>query len=148
MAQFVKAVFGYANDGHTISLRLFEQGKRGAEPVRTEFVRIEGDDLKPLVEAAMRQAKHAAQHPTPLVLASPIAGFNNPHEPWRARAQDLGEGYALSVDCDQYPDEARQKLNALLGPPTVAVASGGQWLNPVTGKLEDKLHLHWRLTEP
>jgi hypothetical protein len=28
------------------------------------------------------------------------------------------------------------------------VASGGQWTDPETGEIQDKLHLHWRLTEP
>src|SRR4051812_11841183 len=123
MVQFVTAVFGYASDGHTIALRVFEQGKQGAEPVRSVFVRVEGDDFEPVIEAAMRQAQDAAQHQTPLVFASPIAGFDNPSEPWRARTQDLGEGYTLSVECDQRPNEARQNLEALLGPATVVVAS-------------------------
>src|SRR6185295_15747722 len=118
------------------------------EPVQKAFVKVEGDDLDPVVESAVRQAEHAARHQTPLLFASPIAGFANPEEPWRARAQDLAEGYTLSVDCDRRPDEARQKLEDLLGPATVVVASGGQWFNPVTLKWEDKLHLHWRLRDP
>jgi hypothetical protein len=39
-------------------------------------------------------------------------------------------------------------LESILGPVTIAVASGGQWMDPETGVFEDKLHLHWRLKEP
>jgi hypothetical protein len=43
---------------------------------------------------------------------------------------------------------ARRNLQFVLGPPTVVVASGGHWIDPETGKVEDKLHLHWRCKEP
>jgi hypothetical protein len=46
------------------------------------------------------------------------------------------------------PREARAKLEALLGPATFVVRSGGTWTNPATGEVEDKLHLHWRLRIP
>jgi len=36
----------------------------------------------------------------------------------------------------------------LLGPPTVVVASGGEWQDPEAGEVEQKLHLHWRLAAP
>src|SRR5262249_20712999 len=36
----------------------------------------------------------------------------------------------------------------ILGKPTAIVASGGAWKNPQNGRLEHKLHLHWRLAEP
>ena len=29
--------------------------------------------------------------------------------------------------------------------PTAVVASGGEWINPETGEIEPKVHLHWRL---
>ena len=31
---------------------------------------------------------------------------------------------------------------------TPVVASGGEWTNPKTGEIEQKLHLHWRLKKP
>src|SRR5262249_38284115 len=54
-------------------------------------------------------------------------------------------GVALSVECDAKPAEIRRKLEAILGPATVVVASGGVWRDEATGTVEDKLHLHWRL---
>ena len=31
---------------------------------------------------------------------------------------------------------------------TVVVESGGEWMNPETGEVEPKVHLHWRLKKP
>ena len=39
-------------------------------------------------------------------------------------------------------------LEGLLGPATLVVRSGGCWIDEQTGEVQDKLHLHWRLTEP
>jgi hypothetical protein len=36
----------------------------------------------------------------------------------------------------------------LLGPATLVVRSGGSWIDDQSGEVQDKLHLHWRLTEP
>src|SRR5262249_40730216 len=53
-----------------------------------------------------------------------------------------------SVECDNGPYAALKKLTGILGKPTALVASGGTWKNPQSGRLEYKLHLHWRLVEP
>ena len=34
------------------------------------------------------------------------------------------------------------------GPATIVVESGGEWINPETGEVENKVHLHWRLKKP
>ena len=65
-----------------------------------------------------------------------------------AKTDNIREGVALSVECDQNPSAARDKLEALLGPATVVVESGGEWTNPETGEIEPKVHLHWRLKKP
>lgn len=57
-------------------------------------------------------------------------------------------GLALTVECDTAPEAARQRLEYLLGPATVVVRSGGEWVDEATGEVQDRLHLHWRLTEP
>ena len=69
--------------------------------------------------------------------------FNNKA---RAREQDIASGLALSVECDEHPQQAREQLERLLGAPTVVVNSGGRWTNG-SGE-EDKLHIHWRLAHP
>src|SRR5207249_1992581 len=73
--------------------------------------------------------------------------FNNENG-WQAREQDLLRGLVLTVECDQHPQQARQKLEQLLDPATVVIASGGEWIDPESGEIQDKLHLHWRLMRP
>src|SRR5215218_8999025 len=124
--QFVKAIFPYASAGQTISIRTFPEVKAGAPTICP--VKINGTGLAPVIEEAIRQAQWAADHPKPRVFCPPLAGFNG----GRAREQDLTEAYALSVECDQAPTEARQRLEALLGPATVVVASGGVCIDPST----------------
>src|SRR5262249_7167679 len=57
----------------------------------------------------------------------------------------LAEGLVLSVECDEHAQAARAKLEELFGPATMVVESGGEWVDPETGKVEPKLHLHFRL---
>ena len=116
---------------------------------RTKVVRISptslAGGLEFLTDAAEDDADRAANHPKGIVFAPPIATFTNKDH---AREADVAEGYALTVECDSHPQEARKKLEGLLGEATVVVASGGRWTNPETGEAEDKLHLHWRLAVP
>lgn len=79
------------------------------------------------------------------VFCPPVATFRDPKN---AKTDNIYEGVGLSVECDQRPLEARQTLEALLGPATIVVASGGEWTNPETGEIEPKVHLHWRLKKP
>jgi AAA domain len=139
---FVNAIFCHA-------------GKRGFVAVRSFF---EDEDLKParissaaltgglsfLIDVAEDDARRAAQHPRPIVFCPPLAAFTNKD---RAREQDIAEGLALSVECDELPREARAALEEILGPATVVVQSGGRWTNG-NGEADDKLHLHWRLAKP
>jgi hypothetical protein len=104
-----------------------------------------GDGLEGLVAAATAQATRCAQHPRPVVFCPPVATFA---EGPQAREQDLVNGLALSVECDTAPNDARLRLEGLLGPATLVVRSGGCWIDDQTGEVQDKLHLHWRLTEP
>ena len=64
------------------------------------------------------------------------------------RPRTSPKGVAISAECDQHPQAARQALEAILGEPTVVVESGGEWINPETGEIEPKVHLHWRLSKP
>jgi hypothetical protein len=102
--------------------------------------------LEHLIDIAEDDARRAANNPAPAVFCPPIAVFNGA-EKWRARQADLFKGLVLSVECDERPDEARNKLEEILGPATAVVRSGGQWIDE-DGSPQDKLHLHWRLAEP
>ena len=98
-----------------------------------------------LFAAATRLATRCGRAVEPVVFCPPIATFA---DCVTATEKNLANGLALSIECDANPSAARLKLEALLGPATVVVASGGEWVNPMTGELEDKLHMHWRLNEP
>jgi hypothetical protein len=97
-----------------------------------------------LIDTASKLATLAANAESPVVFCPPIATFNG----WKASEDNLADGLAISVECDARPNIAREKLENLLGPATVIVASGGEWTDPETGEIQDRLHLHWRLAVP
>src|SRR5829696_5764424 len=138
---FVDAVFRYASPGLFISLRTFRNG--GSPDIRV--VKTKGPDREELIDAATKQAQKAANSGVNAVFCPPLAGFSSRD---KADEAHLSESYVLTVECDERPGEARQKLEDLLGPATIVVASGGRWADPETGEVEDKLHLYWRLNEP
>src|SRR5262245_4712092 len=141
----IEALFRYCSKKGLVSLRLFYQKDTGKVfdivPVPLK------DGLKPLIKAAETQARRAANFPTPLMFAPPIATFME-GAGWHARQVDLLEGPALSLELDDNPRAALAKLERLLGPATFPVRSGGRWTNPTTQEVEDKLHAHWRLKKP
>jgi len=144
IASFADAVLRYATPGVTISLRVFEEGQSNAWVRAHRF-----EDLAGLVSAAAMMAQDAADHPTATVFCPPIAGLAAPEgQENKAREHDAAEAYAVRVDCDKDPNAARRRLEALLGPATVVVESGGEWIDPKTGEVQPKLHLYWRTTEP
>ena len=138
---FVDALFRRAGDKGFVAVRSFYEG--ADKPFRLSTANLSGG-LRFLIDVAEDDARRAAQNPKPVVFCPPLAVFGNKDH---AREQDLLEGLALSVECDQHPGEARVTLEDLLGPATVVVKSGGTWLNGGNTP-ENKLHLHWRLTQP
>lgn len=140
---FVDGLFRHASPQGFVSLRAFYEDD-AAKPFRVNPTALVGG-LKFLVDVAEDDANRAANHPKPVVFCPPIATFANKDH---AREKDITEGLALSVECDANPTAARLKLEELLGPATLVVASGGKWTDPATGEVHDKLHLHWRLREP
>ncbi|MGK7870970.1 DUF3987 domain-containing protein [Falsiroseomonas sp. E2-1-a20] len=143
IARFVDATFRYADAGTYASLRAFRDNDDGP-PYRIAVSQI-GESLDALVADAERMAAQAGATSYATVFAPPVATFTSAET---AKEADLANGLTLSVECDAAAHAARAQLVALLGPATVVVASGGEWLNASTGELEPKLHLHWRLTEP
>ncbi|HVS31355.1 MAG TPA: hypothetical protein VMS98_07855 [Thermoanaerobaculia bacterium] len=146
IASFVNALFRHASPGQMVALRSFVEGE--SRPFRITVAELGDAGLEPVIKAACCLAQSAADADSPTVFCPPVAGFANFEDPWRAREKDLKEAFALSVECDQRPFGARGLLEELLGPATVVVASGEEWTNPITGDIEPKLHLHWRLSRP
>ena len=142
LTRFVEATFRYADEGTHAVLRTFAEGSN--EVLGTVRVPLNGTGLDPLIEHATHQATKAANAARPAVFAPPVATFVGSS----TRESDLGNGLVLTVEADQKPTIARRNLQFVLGPPTVVVASGGYWTDSESGKVEDKLHLHWRCKEP
>ncbi len=142
IARFVDVLFRYADEGTVVSFRSFYDGTQRVFGIIPHTLT---SDLSSLAGAATREATRAARCTSPIVFAPPVATFSNSEQ---AREVDLANGLALSVECDSEAQAARTLLESLLGPATIVVASGGEWIDPETGTVEPKLHLHWRLTEP
>jgi hypothetical protein len=149
---FIDALFRHAfpaaviakeerDEDQYVSLRIFLDNSQGPPIGRVGVPLIAG--VKALVDRAESGATKAANHDRPAVFAPPVAVFNSRED---AKESDLVYGVAISAECDQHPQQARQKLEAILGPATVVVKSGGVWVNGGDAP-EDKLHLHWRLKQ-
>jgi hypothetical protein len=146
IAAFIEALFTYADDGTFLSLRAFCQSDHGQTPPLIRGVQIDGEGLGPLIDSAVAAAGFAANAREPMVFCPPIATFCNDT---RATEEALACGLSLSVELDRgNTQRARERLEGLLGPATVVVASGGNIIDSVTGTELPKLHLHWRLSEP
>jgi RecA-family ATPase len=143
LTQFSAAMFKHAGTEGFVSLRAFYEDD-ASKPFRITPISMKGG-LPFLVDAVADDAYRAANHPRKIVFCPPIAVFGNNKN---AQEGNILEGLALSVECDQRAREARETLEEILGPATLVVRSGGEWTDPETGQIFDKLHLHWRLAAP
>ncbi len=142
LASFLDATCRYADPDTFLSLRAFYDDR--SQPFFLYGKQV-GDDPAthlPFIESLATRCTRVAR---PVVFCPPLATFSGPDE---ATEEALANGLALSVECDKAPADARTKLESVIGPATVVVASGGEWVDPGTGEIQDKLHLHWRLSEP
>ena len=137
---FVDALFRYATPGSYVPLRSFTHDDK---VFSITFVRLR-DGHAALIDEAYNEAARAANAPENVVFCPPVATFSGRN----AKRANVADGLALSVELDASPQAARRRLEELLGPATLVVASGGMWLNPRTGELEPKLHMHYRLSRP
>ena len=130
---FVQALFKHATLGNWVSLRSFrDKGEKNQKPFNVTPHQLNGNfDI--LIDKAYCDAEVAANESEKIVFCPPIATFKIRY---KAREVDLAEGLALSVECDTDAQEARAKLEALLGPATIVVESGGEWIDPATGEVK------------
>ncbi|HJS87583.1 MAG TPA: DUF3987 domain-containing protein [Acetobacteraceae bacterium] len=143
LERFVNALFPYAEDDTYVSIRAFLY-ERDKPPPYIRATRINGHGLQPIVFEAVAAARNSAT--ARWIFAPPVATFTDDK---RATEDALANGLAISLDLDDgNPPEALQRLEGLLGPATVVVASGGEIVGPETGEVHPKLHAHWRLSEP
>jgi hypothetical protein len=140
---FLSTLFRYADEGTYISFRGFNQWDHGKPPILIQASSVTAMGPASLaVEAAVAANKICRMNG---VFAPPVAPFTNSD---RARHQDTANGVAISVELDAAPSAGRTFLEGLLGPVTLAMASGSTWIDDETGEEQAKLHLHWRLSEP
>ena len=145
ISRFVNVLFRYAEADTFLSLRAFDQLDRSMPPKFIRGVRINGS-FDTIIRDASVAAEDAAQSDEPLVFCPPIATFTGA---WKADTGSLANGLTLSVELDGVdPDAARTRLEGILGPVTIIVRSGSEWVDTATGKVKANIHLHWRLSEP
>jgi hypothetical protein len=131
-------LFRYATPGGFLSLRSFYEDRGMGKPFFIIPAKLNGD-FKLLCTLATDAAQRAANAADKIVFAPPIATFRDAR---KATEKDIAEGLVLSVECDKHPDNARERLEEILGAATIIVRSGGR-----TADGADKLHAHWRLAE-
>ena len=122
LIQFVDVMFKNARRDGFVSFRVFQDNGRSEKPVLIQAVRLDDHEFVPLMLIAAQQAANWYE---PAVFCPPVCTFKNYRN---AKTDNLREGVALSVECDQAPGAARATLEALLGPATVVVESGGEWI--------------------
>jgi hypothetical protein len=146
IAAFVTALFKHADPGGFVSLRMYLDGK--SETWQRNFWRhpqITGNGLNHIVDDAFALAALAAAASVAVVFAPGLATFATDQS---AAERDVANGLVLAVELDERPLAGLEALENLLGPATVIVASGGQWTEPDSGEVQDRLHVYWRLREP
>jgi Protein of unknown function (DUF3987)/Primase C terminal 2 (PriCT-2) len=145
IARFVDALFFHAERDTFVSMRAFWDRKAGVALFdEWRSVRVTGnpDDI---VDAAEDLAKLAAFDDEAVCFAPPICTFKTRD---KADVDNLANGLVISAELDGNPADGRKRLEEVLGPPTLAMQSGGLWIDAATGEAIPKLHLHWRLAKP
>jgi AAA domain-containing protein len=146
LERFIQTVFRHADPGTYVSLRSFLDGGNTGTWKYDGWTAIEiNGDMSRLLDAAEAFATRCASADESVVFCPPVATFKNALS---AAAADIANGLTISVELDAHPAKSRQIIEEILGPATIVVASGGIWINPEVGKIEDKLHLHWLLDHP
>lgn len=138
MGRFVEALFRHADPDGYVHLRAFYENKD--VPWRQgEWRSIRSHDTEGIITEALRIADLAATDPDTVVFCPPVATFLTKDS---AAEQNVKNGLALLVDCDKDPESGRSKLESLLGPASLVVASGGIWEG------QQKVHCYWVLLDP
>jgi hypothetical protein len=119
--RFVGVIFRHAEPDTYVSLRAFSHGPTPSS-ARIRAIRLV--DRSALVHEATRLATVAANHLDPIVVAPPVCTFRTVTS---AAEGNVANGVCISVELDEHPYDSAAYLEDLLGPPTIAIASGGTW---------------------
>jgi hypothetical protein len=96
-----------------VSVRSFYEDDDDGKPFRITAASPKSG-LTYLVTVTVDDARRAAQVPKRVVFCPPIAVFADKTS---AKESNVLAGLVVSVECDQFPQEALARLTALLGPP-------------------------------
>src|SRR3954453_1688855 len=144
IASSVRAIYRHVSPGQDIWMwALHEQANKGR--FKFESVRTDGRRLEPIIDAAAQIAQEAADAPDPVVFCLIPAAFK---AGTIAKEQNVSEGLVLYVELDSHPERMRRELERVLGRAALVVASGGEWTDPDTAEVQDKLDLYFRLKRP
>lgn len=141
IGQFVHTLFRHARDGF-VQLRMFIDDKDRSDRKSLygyPWTAVHVRDLDELAQIAAKTASNAARSAEKVNFCPPVATFIGPE---KATEDDLCQGLTIMAEIDERPDQSRRTLEALLGPPTIVVKSGGKWHD------QDRCHLYWRLSRP
>jgi len=140
LKRFADVLFKHAAPVGFVSLRGFQHRDRA-----TTFINPISLGDPQFMDVVCERASQAAAWREPAVFCPPVATFKT----GKSAAEDnVLEGVTLAGELDESPNAAIAKLTEWLGEPTLAMQSGGEWINPKTGEIEPKLHTHWRLKVP
>jgi hypothetical protein len=143
VTRFAGAIFRYATPGTYVLQRLFEEGShRPYRPNTWKAVPIEDSGLGNIIESACELIRIAASADRPALFAAPLCTFSTPAN---AKETNVHDGLVISVELDERPLAAWERLANAFGPVSVVVASGGDWVDPATGEVQPRLHCHWLL---
>lgn len=129
LSAFLDAVFRNCNQSSYVHLYVFSH-QRGVKALLTERVAL--SNRAKIAAAAGVRPGTVFSPPVCLFAAGGTTAENN-----------VLEAPVIALELDSNPTEGRAVAEAVLGPPTLVVRSGG-----VTSQGEDKLHLYWRLSSP
>jgi hypothetical protein len=145
LARFVAALFCHADLDTFLSMRTFFDHKDGSALHESWLTARVTGNIDDIVDAAEDLAGIAAYEDEAIVFAPPITTFTNRD---KADEASVANGLVISAELDSNPATGLEFVEAVIGPATVVMESGGLWLDEATGELVPKLHAHWRLAAP
>src|SRR5690242_6067846 len=103
IADFVDAIFRYADDDTFVNLRAVEDKKRSEAAVfgKWKSPQINGSGLEPIIEAAAELADDCAKAPVATVFCPPVCAFRKPGD---AAEETVANGLEIMVECDTWPN--------------------------------------------
>ena len=110
LIQFVDVMFRNARRDGFVSFRVFKDNGKSERPVLIPALRLDDHEFDPLM---LIPAEQAANWYEPAVFAPPVCTFKDHRN---AKTDNILEGVALSVECDQSPSAGPRHARGPAGP--------------------------------